>query len=68
MKKKLLLIMCVGFFTFGLTGCGSENTTESGLHVEAIPETDAVTADEGAGTDQEENKTEITADNAISQE
>ena len=67
MKKKLLFIMCVCCLTFGLAGCGSENTAESGLHVEAIPETDAVTADEGAGTGQEENKTEIIADNATAQ-
>ena len=59
MKKKLLLIICVGCLTFGLTGCSSENTAESGLQVETIiPVVESEQTKEEAVMGPENGKTE----------
>ena len=68
MKKKLLLIFCLGCFTVGLAGCGSENTSESGLKLEPIPAVETEQSKEEADKTPGNDKTEEAAANTVKPE
>ena len=58
MKKKQLLVMCVGCLMFVPAGCGFESATESGLQVEPITLVETEQTKEEAVMKPEEGKTE----------
>ena len=64
MKKKLLLIVCVGCLTLGLPGCSSEDAAaERGLKLEPIPAVETEQIKEEAVMEPENDKTDETAVN-----
>ena len=68
MKKKLLLIICMECLAFGLAGCGSESTAESGLKLEPLPAVGTEQAKDEAVIGPEKDKTEESAVNTVKPE